>query len=103
MFIDMEGYNVMPVFLRMSYVVLALFFLAACGDQAATPTSVPVTPSPIATPTIPPTPSPTIQAKPVPTTAIVGPAVLGSSLAAFIAAYGQPGDHTDKANGSYHF
>ena len=82
---------------------------AATSNANASPTVASTQPASV--PTVQPTLAPTIQptaktqqvAPTQPAPATTEQARLGASLDAFIAKYGQPNDHTDKNNGSYHF
>lgn len=65
-----------------------LLLLVGCGES----TQQTASPVPTTRPTLAPT------TKPVST-----PALLGSLVTAFTAMYGTPNDHTDVANGAYHY
>ena len=67
----------------------------------STPTSAQQAHTTKPTPTAKPKPAPTSQPAHVPATN--GPAVLGGTLGAFVAKYGQPNDHTQAKANLYHF
>jgi len=81
---------VLPVFM-----VLFLILLSACGgsDQTASTSSTTPAPNPTPSPTVEHTPASTPTSKPTiaPST---GPTVLGGTLGAFVAKFGQPNDHS---------
>lgn len=78
------------------FIIIFTLLLSACGgsDQSASPSSTTPVPNPTPSITVVYTPGSTPTSKPT-VAPISGPTVLGGTLGAFVAKFGQPNDHSD--------